>query len=334
MKIAINGFGRIGRLVFRELAENNFSNLNVVAVNDLSCSSLSSHLLRYDSVHGRFDANISCKENEIICNEKKIYYSSIKSPENLEIWRDLGVDIVLECTGKFKSKEKCSGYIENGAKKIIISAPGKNVDKTIVFGVNDNCITKNDDVLSCASCTTNCLAPLVKVLKDSVGIISGDMLTIHSYTADQRLVDMSHTDLRRSRAAACNIVPTSTGAAEAIGIIFPDLTGKLHGYAMRVPTPNVSFVNFTFLSERKTSIKEINSLMKDAAETHLSGILGYNDEKLVSSDFISTKYSSIFDSTLTNVQDGNLCTVTSWYDNEYAFACRMIDLAKKLTEYV
>ncbi len=334
MKIAINGFGRIGRLVFRELALNTISDLDIVAINDLSCSSVASHLLKYDSVHGRLNAEISCEENKIICNGKKIHYSSITSPDNLDTWRDLGVDLVLECTGKFKSKEKCVGYIKNGAKKIIISAPGENVDKTIVFGVNDDCITKDDNVLSCASCTTNCLAPLVKVLKDSVGIESGDMLTIHSYTGDQRLVDMSHTDLRRSRAAACNIVPTSTGAAKAIGLIFPDLVGKLHGYAMRVPTPNVSFVNFTFVSKRNTSTEEINDLMKSAAETYLCGILYYNDEKLVSSDFISTKYSSIFDSTLTNVQNGNLCTVASWYDNEYAFACRMIDIATKLFNYM
>lgn len=332
MNIAINGFGRIGRLILREWLNKKYKNLNIVAINDLSCSAVASHLLKHDSVHGTLNIEVSKSDNEIIADGHKICYSSEANPENLH-WEKLGVDIVLECTGKFKTKEKCLPYFNMGVKKIIISAPGENVDKTIVYGVNDNAITSSDNIISNASCTTNCLAPLVKVLKDTIGIEYGDMLTVHSYTGDQRLVDMGHTDLRRSRSAGCNIVPTSTGAAKAISLIFPEFKGKLHGLAVRVPVPDVSLVNFTFLSKKCTSIEEINNLMRIASDTYLKGILSYSDEPLVSSDFISSTFSSIVDTNLTNVQNGNLCTIISWYDNEYGFSCRMLDIAQKVSQF-
>lgn len=333
LRVLINGFGRIGRLILREWLTNKYNDLDIVAINDLSCASVASHLLKYDSVHGVLNADIKENGHEIIVNEKKICYFSDANPSDIP-FKELGIDVVLECTGKFKSREKCKVYTDAGVKKIIISAPGEDVDRTVVFGVNSCDITKSDTFISNASCTTNCLAPLVKVLKDTVGIEYGDMVTVHSYTGDQRLVDMGHSDLRRSRAAACNIVPTSTGAAKAIALIFPEFKGKLHGSAIRVPVQDVSLVNFTFLSKKNTSVEEINSLMKTAAEGSLKGVLKYSDLPLVSSDFKTSTFSSVFDAPLTNVQNDNLCTVVSWYDNEYGFACRMLDLASLLKNFL
>lgn len=333
MRAFINGFGRIGRLILREWLTNKYKDLDIVAINDLSRSSVAGHLLKYDSVHGVLNADVKTNESKIIINENEINYFSEANPSNIP-FKKLGIDVVLECTGKFKSREKCKVYTDTGVKKVIISAPGENVDKTIVFGVNSCDITKGDTYISNASCTTNCLAPLIKVLKDTVGIECGDMLTVHSYTGDQRLVDMGHHDLRRGRAAACSMVPTSTGAAKAIELIFPEFKGKLHGSAIRVPVPDVSLVNFTFLSKKNTSIEKINNIMKIASEGNLKGILGYSELQLVSSDFKTSAFSSVFDASLTHVQNDKLCTIVSWYDNEYGFSCRMLDLASLLKKFL
>ncbi len=329
MKIAINGFGRIGKLILREYLTGNYKDIEIALINDCSCAKVASHLLKYDSTHGILPYDVQYTENELIVGGAHIRYTSERDPSCLVLD---DVDLVLECTGKYKSKEKCQAYFAAGCKKVLISAPGDEVDLTVVYGVNDDKITKNQKVLSNASCTTNCLAPLIKVMDRSIGISYGHMLTIHSYTGDQRLVDSGHTDLRRARAAANNMVLTSTGAANAIGLIFPDLVGKLHGSAVRVPVPDVSLVDFSFVSEKPTTREEINALMLEASQKDLKGILGYNDLPLVSSDFITSKFSSIFDATQTSVTKDNLCTIVGWYDNEYGFACRMLDVAHKIAE--
>jgi glyceraldehyde 3-phosphate dehydrogenase len=325
IKIAINGFGRIGRLILREWLTGKYDGVNIVLINDSSCSSAASHLLKYDSVHGVLPNEVKCTEDSIIVDGKSIRYTSERDASKLPLEN---VDMVFECTGKYRSKEKCQAHFDAGCKRVLISAPGENVDFTVVYGVNHDGLKEEHKVISNASCTTNCLAPLVKVLQESIGIESGYMSTVHSYTGDQKLVDAGHVDFRRARSAANNIIPTSTGAAKAIGLIFPELVGKLHGVAMRVPVPNVSLVQLTFIANRNTSIHEINDLMMKGSIGELNGILGYNDQPLVSSDFNSTRYSSIFDATQTDVVDGKLCTVTAWYDNEYGFSCRMLDVAR------
>ena len=329
VKIGINGFGRIGRNIFRALHERkDLSDIDIVAINDLGDANTNAHLLKYDTAHGKFNMSVEFDEKNLIVDGKNIHAFSERIPENIP-WRDSGVDIVLECTGIFTSKELCSKHIEGGAKKVIISAPGKSdVDATIVFGVNHQTLDSSHKVISNASCTTNCLAPIAKVLNDEIGIEGGIMTTVHSYTNDQVLTDVYHSDLRRARSATQSMIPTKTGAAAAVGLVLPELQGLLDGFAIRVPTINVSFVDFTFSTKRKTSLNEINETIKHASDTNLKGVLGYNELPLVSIDFNHTVHSSIFDSTLTKVINGNQVKVCSWYDNEWGFSNRMLDVAK------
>jgi glyceraldehyde 3-phosphate dehydrogenase len=331
IKIAINGFGRIGRLVTRAAFERG-SNFEIVAINDLFEPQTNAHLLQHDTVHGKFPGKVEVEGNDIIVNGKKIHVTKEKDPNNLP-WNKLGVDVVCECTGVFTSKEKASAHIKAGAKKVIISAPGgDDVDATIVYGVNHTTLKASDTVISNASCTTNCLAPVVKVLNDLVGVEKGLMTTIHSYTNDQNILDLAHKDLRRARAAALNMIPTSTGAAKAIGLVIPELKGKLNGFAIRVPTPNVSVVDLTFVAKKSTTVEEINAAIKKASENELKGILGYNCEPLVSSDFNHNSHSSIFDTFGTTVIDGTLVKILAWYDNEWGFSNRMLDVATAFME--
>jgi glyceraldehyde 3-phosphate dehydrogenase len=324
VKVAINGFGRIGRNVLRAIIESGRTDIEVVAINDLGPVETNAHLLRYDSVHGKFPATVTVKGNSIDVGRGPMEVSAIKNPAELP-WGH--VDIVMECTGIFTSKEKCLPHLENGAKRVLISAPGDGADKTIVFGVNHDTLTKNDIVVSNASCTTNCLAPVAKVLNDAIGIEKGQMTTIHSYTGDQPTLDTMHKDLYRARAAALSMIPTSTGAAKAVGLVLPELKGKLDGSSIRVPTPNVSVVDLKFISKRPTSVEEVNAAIKAAADGPLKGILGYTMEKLVSSDFNHDPHSSVFHMDQTKVMDGNLVSILSWYDNEWGFSNRMSDTA-------
>ncbi len=327
IKIAINGFGRIGRLTARALLEGykNYG-MELVAVNDLTDVKTNAHLLQYDSVHGKFAKQVSVENDNIVVDGKVIHALAEKDPSKLP-WKNMGIDVVFECTGIFRTKEKASAHLNAGAKKVIISAPaGKEVDATIVYGVNHNTLKASDTVISNASCTTNCLAPLVKPLHETIGIVNGLMTTIHSYTNDQRLTDLCHPDLRRARAATQSMIPTKTGAAEAVGFVLPDLAGKLTGFAIRVPTINVSVVDLTFLAAHDTSVEEINSTIKKYSDGELKGILGYNDEPLVSIDFNHDPRSSIFDASYTKIIDRTI-KVLSWYDNEWAFSCRMLDTA-------
>ena len=329
VKIGINGFGRIGRNIFRALHERkDLSDIDIVAINDLGDANTNAHLLKYDTAHGKFNMSVEFDEKNLIVDGKNIHAFSERNPENIP-WKDSGADIVLECTGIFTSKALCSKHIEGGAKKVIISAPGKSdVDATIVFGVNHQTLDSSHKVISNASCTTNCLAPIAKVLNDEIGIEGGIMTTVHSYTNDQVLTDVYHSDLRRARSATQSMIPTKTGAAAAVGQVLPELQGLLDGFAIRVPTINVSFVDFTFSTKRKTSLNEINETIKNASDTDLKGVLGYNELPLVSIDFNHTVHSSIFDSTLTKVINGNQVKVCSWYDNEWGFSNRMLDVAK------
>jgi len=327
VKIAINGFGRIGRLTARALLEGykNYD-MELVAVNDLADVKTNAHLLQYDSVHRKFEKNVTVENDNIVVDGKTIQAFAEKDPTKLP-WGDLGVDVVMECTGIFKTKEKAQAHLDGGAKKVMISAPaGKEVDATIVYGVNHNILKASDTVISNASCTTNCLAPLVKPLLDKIGIVNGLMTTIHSYTNDQHLTDLFHTDLRRARSATQSMIPTKTGAAEAVGLVIPELAGKLTGFAMRVPTINVSVVDLTFLASRDTSVEEINSIMQQAAAGELKGILAYNDKPLVSIDFNHDPHSSTFDASYTKIIDRTV-KVLAWYDNEWGFSCRMLDTA-------
>lgn len=325
-QLAINGFGRIGRNVLRALYESGkHKDMKIVVINDLAPIETNAHLLKYDSVHGRFGFDVTVEGDHINVNGDKIKMCADRDPKDLP-WKKLGVDCVLECTGFFASKEKAKVHLEAGAKKVLISAPaGKDV-KTIVFGVNESTLTPEDKIVSNASCTTNCLAPLAKVLNESVGIESGLMVTVHAYTNDQKLTDSAHKDLRRARSATQSMIPTKTGAAAAVGLVLPDLNGKLDGYAVRVPTINVSMVDLTFEAKKKTSVDEINQLMKKAAHGELKGVLAYNDEPLVSIDFNHCAASSTFDATETRMI-GNLVKVLSWYDNEWGFSNRMLDTA-------
>jgi glyceraldehyde 3-phosphate dehydrogenase len=323
--IAINGFGRIGRLVLRAILTKH-PHLNVVAINDITDAKTLAFLFKYDSVHKIFPADIKHTENSIIINGKEIRIYAEKDPELLP-WKDLNVDIVIESTGLFTSKEKASKHLKAGAKKVVISAPAKDaVDATIVMGVNHQTLKPEHVIVSNASCTTNCLAPVAKVLQDKFGIINGMMTTIHAYTNDQKILDLPHSDLRRARAAAMSMIPTSTGAAKAIGLVIPELVGKLDGLAVRVPTPDGSLVDLTVNLEKSTTKEEINAAMKEAADTYLKGYLQYSDEPIVSIDIVGNPYSSIFDSLVTNVK-GNLAKVFSWYDNEWGYSVRLADLA-------
>lgn len=322
--VAINGFGRIGRNVLRAIIESGRTDIEVVAINDLGPVETNAHLLRYDSVHGRFPVNVTTTETTIDVGRGPIQVTAIRNPADLP-WS--GVDVVLECTGIFTSKEKCQPHLENGSKRVLISAPGQDADKTIVFGVNHDVLTSDDIVVSNASCTTNCLAPVAKVLNDAVGIKRGFMTTVHSYTGDQPTLDTMHKDLYRARAAAVSMIPTSTGAAKAVGLVLPELNGKLDGVAIRVPTPNVSVVDLTFEASRDTTVDEINVAIRAAATGPLKGVLGVTDEKLVSSDFNHDPHSSIFATDQTKVMDGNMCRILSWYDNEWGFSNRMADTA-------
>jgi glyceraldehyde 3-phosphate dehydrogenase len=327
IKVAINGFGRIGRNILRAHYENKKKHdLEIVAINDLGDPKTNAHLLRHDTTHGSFSEKVMVNDNSIIVNDDKISVIAIRNPESLP-WGKLGVDLVLECTGFFTTKEKSLGHIKAGAKKVIISAPGgKDVDATIVYGVNENVLKKSNQVISNASCTTNCLAPIAKVLNDTVGIENGLMNTIHAYTNDQVLNDVYHEDLRRARSATMSMIPTKTGAAAAVGLVLPELAGKLDGFAMRVPVINVSVVDLSFVSKKKTSIDEINSIIKKASESNFKNIISYNAEPLVSIDFNHNPHSSIFDSTQTRVSlDGKLIKVLAWYDNEWGFSNRMLD---------
>jgi glyceraldehyde 3-phosphate dehydrogenase len=327
IKIAINGYGRIGRNILRAIYENNReSEFQIVAINDLGDANTNAHLTKYDTVHGRFAADVSVDGDFMIVNGDKIHVLAERDPSKLP-WASLGVDVVHECTGIFNSKAKASAHLAAGAKKVILSAPGgSDVDATIVYGVNDGTLKASDTVISNASCTTNCLAPLVKPLHDKIGLVSGLMTTIHSYTNDQVLTDVYHKDLRRARAATMSMIPTKTGAAAAVGLVLPELNGKLDGFAVRVPTINVSLVDLVFVAARPTNKDEVNGILKSASETDLKGILEYNSLPLVSVDFNHSNASSVFDSTLTKVSaDGTLVKVLAWYDNEWGFSNRMLD---------
>jgi glyceraldehyde 3-phosphate dehydrogenase (phosphorylating) len=326
VRVAINGFGRIGRNVLRAIVEAKRKDITVVAINDLGPVETNAHLLRFDSVHGRFPGEVTVKGDTIDCGIGPIKVLAVRDPAQLP-WKDLGIDIALECTGLFTSKEKASAHLKAGAKRVLVSAPADDVDLTVVYGVNHEKLTKDHMVVSNASCTTNCLAPVVKVLNDAVGIDKGFMTTIHSYTGDQPTLDTMHKDLYRARAAALNMIPTSTGAAKAVGLVLPELAGKLDGVAIRVPTPNVSVVDLKFLAKRATSKDEINGAIKRAAEQQLKGILGYTDQPNVSGDFNHDPHSSVFHMDQTKVMDGTLVRVMSWYDNEWGFSNRMIDTA-------
>ena len=328
IKVAINGYGRIGRNILRAHYEGGKKHeLQFVAVNDLGDAKTNAHLTPYDTAHGRFPGKIDVEGDFMVVNGDRIRVCAQRDPAKLP-WKELGVDVVMECTGLFTSKEKNSAHLAAGAKKVVISAPGdKDVDATIVYGVNHQVLRSAHTVISNASCTTNCLAPLVKALHDRVGVVSGLMTTIHAYTNDQVLTDVYHKDLRRARSATMSMIPTKTGAAAAVGLVLPELNGKLDGYAMRVPTINVSVVDLSFVARRPTTVAEVNNAVKQASETELKGILEFNEEPLVSIDFNHNPASSIFDSTLTKVCDGNLVKVCAWYDNEWGFSNRMLDVA-------
>ena len=326
IKVGINGYGRIGRNILRAVYESGrMDEIQIVAINDLGDANTNAHLTQYDTAHGKFPGEISVDGDYMIVNGDKIRVLSERDPTKLP-WGELGIDVVHESTGFFASKEKASAHLAGGAKKVIISAPGGNdVDATIVYGVNHNILKASDTVISNASCTTNCLAPLAKVLHEGIGIEQGLMTTIHAYTNDQVLTDVYHSDLRRARSATMSLIPTTTGAAAAVGLVLPELNGKLDGYSLRVPTINVSVVDLTFSAARETTVDEINSLMKTAADGEMKGVLAYNDKPLVSIDFNHDPASSTYDSTQTRVLGGNLVKVIAWYDNEWGFSNRMLD---------
>ena len=325
-KVAINGFGRIGRLVARAILERPDCGLELVAINDLADAKANALLFAYDSIHGRFTGEVSAEGNAIIVDGKTIAVTSERDPANLP-HADMGIDLVMECTGFFQSKDAAQPHIDAGAKRVLISAPAKGDLKTVVYGVNHDVLTADDIIVSNASCTTNCLAPVAKALHDAVGIERGFMTTIHSYTNDQRMLDQMHSDMRRARAGAVNMIPTTTGAARAVGLVLPELNGKLDGSSVRVPTPNVSLVDLVFTPLRETSVEEVNAALKAAADGPMKGVLVFEDKPLVSSDFNHQPASSSVDSLETSVMDGKLVRVVSWYDNEWGFSNRMIDTA-------
>jgi len=331
IRVAINGYGRIGRNILRAHYEGGKQHdLQLVAVNDLGNAQTNAHLTRYDTAHGKFPGSVSVEGDAMVVNGDRIQVCAKRNPAELP-WKDLKIDVVLECTGLFTTKEKAQAHLAAGAKKVIISAPGgKDVDATVVFGVNHATLKAAHTVISNASCTTNCLAPLVKALDDRIGVLSGLMTTVHAYTNDQVLTDVYHEDLRRARSASMNMIPTKTGAAAAVGLVLPHLNGKLDGYSIRVPVLNVSIVDLSFVAKRATTVDEVNSAVRQASESDLKGILEYNKDPLVSSDFNHNPASSIFDSTLTKVSAGTLVKVSSWYDNEWAFSNRMLDVTVAL----
>ena len=333
VKVAINGFGRIGRNILRSIIENKNDNIKVVGINDLGPIETNAHLLKYDTVHGILNRDVIINGSDLDVGTGPIKVTAERNPENLP-WKELDVDVVLECTGIFTSKEKAQQHITAGAKKVLISAPASGVDLTVVYGVNHKKISSEHQILSNASCTTNCLAPLAYVLNKSIGIENGFMTTIHSYTGDQPTLDTMHSDLYRARAAAANMIPTSTGAAKAVGLVLPELDGKLDGVAIRVPTQNVSVVDFKFNSKKETSIDEINEAIKIASENELKNILSFNDKKLVSSDFNHNPSSSIFHSDQTKVMNKKFVRILSWYDNEWGFSNRMCDTALEIGKYI
>ena len=334
LRVGINGFGRIGRLALRSILEHNRSDIEVVAVNDLGPVETNAHLLQYDSIHGQFPNTVQVNGNIIDAGKGEIKVFAERDPAKLP-WGDLGVDIVFECTGIFADKEKASAHLEGGAKRVLVSAPAKNADKTIVYGVNHDTLGADDIVVSNASCTTNCLAPIAKVLHDTVGIERGYMTTIHAYTGDQPTLDTMHKDLYRARAAASSMIPTSTGAAKAVGLVLPELNGKLDGSSIRVPTPNVSVVDLVFTPSRDTDVDEINNAMSEAASSGpLKGVLGVTDKPLVSSDFNHDPHSSTFALKQTQILEGKLVRVLSWYDNEWGFSTRMSDTALEMAKHI
>jgi glyceraldehyde 3-phosphate dehydrogenase len=325
VKVAINVYGRIGRNIMRALYESGRTDeISIVAINDLGDANTNAHLTQYDTAHGTFPGTVSVDGGDLLVNGDRVKVYAERDPSKLP-WAELGVDVVMECTGFFRSRETAGAHITAGAKKVIISAPGQSVDNTIVYGVNHDSLKASDNIISNASCTTNCLAPLAKVLSESVGIEHGLMTTIHAYTNDQVLTDVYHSDLRRARSATMSQIPTSTGAAAAVGLVLPELNGKLDGFSMRVPTINVSVVDLTFTASRPTTVEEVNAAVKTASEGSMKGVLAYNDAPLVSIDFNHNPHSSIFDASLTKVMEGNLVKVLSWYDNEWGFSNRMLD---------
>ena len=331
LKVAINGFGRIGRNTLRALIETGRTDIEVVAINDLAPVETNAHLLKYDSVHNRFPAPVTVDGDTIDVGRGPMRVTALRDPKELP-WGD--VDIAFECTGIFTSREKAATHLENGSKRVLISAPGAGADKTVVYGVNHDTLTSDDVVVSNASCTTNCLAPVAKVMHEEFGIEKGYMTTIHSYTGDQPTLDTAHKDLHRARAAALSMIPTSTGAAKAVGLVLPDLLGKLNGSSIRVPTPNVSCVDLKFVAGRDTTAEEVNAALKAATENALKGVLDYCDEPLVSSDFNHDSHSSNVAAKETHVTEGNFVRVMSWYDNEWGFSCRMLDTAVEMGKHL
>ena len=329
IKVGINGMGRIGRMVIRAIIENKYKNIEIKHINNRSNSETSCSLIKYDSIHGKFNADIDFDKNHLIINKNKITFSQESNIDDIN-WKKYGVDYVFECTGKFNSKDKLLNHIKNGAKKVIVSAPCKNADKTIVYGVNENMLTKNDQIVSAASCTTNCLAPVANILNDNFEIEKGFMTTIHAFTSDQRILDNSHKDPRRARSASQSIVPTSTGASKAIGEIIPSLKGKLEGIAIRVPTPNVSLIELVFYTKKEMTKEKINEAFTSASKKQSKKILEITTEKLVSIDFNHNPASAIIDSSLTNVIGKNMGKISAWYDNEWAFSNRMCDIVEHL----
>ncbi|NIX77919.1 type I glyceraldehyde-3-phosphate dehydrogenase [Microvirga terricola] len=333
VKVAINGFGRIGRNILRAIVESGRKDIQVVAINDLGPVETNAHLLRFDSVHGRFPAEVKVDGDSIVINGQKIKVTAIKDPATLP-HKELGVDIALECTGIFTSREKAAAHLTAGAKRVIVSAPADGADLTVVYGVNHDKLTKDHIVISNASCTTNCLAPVAKVLNDAVGIEKGFMTTVHAYTNDQPSLDQMHKDLYRARAAALSMIPTSTGAAKAVGLVLPELAGKLDGVSVRVPTPNVSVIDFKFIAKKPTTVQEINDAIKRAASQELKGVLAVTDQPNVSIDFNHDPASSTFHLDQTKVMDGNFVRVMSWYDNEWGFSNRMADTAVAMAKLI
>lgn len=333
LRIAINGFGRIGRMVLRAIIESGRQDLQVVAINDLGPVENNAHLLRYDTVHGRFPGVVTVSGTTMDVGMGPMAVLAEAKPENLP-WKDMGIDVVMECSGHFTERSAAAKHLGAGARRVLVSAPATGADLTVVYGVNHKLLEADHHVVSCGSCTTNCLAPIADVLHEGIGIVRGFMTTVHAYTGDQRTVDTMHTDMRRARAAASSMIPSTTGAARALGLVLPSLKGKLDGAAIRVPTNNVSVVDLKFDAARPTSIEEIHQLMRKAADGYLKGILDVVDEPLVSIDFNHTSYSSNFDTTQTQVIDGQFCRVVSWYDNEWAFANRMGDVAAVMGKFL
>ncbi len=331
VRIAINGFGRIGRNVLRAIVESGRTDVSVVAVNDLAPAETNAHLLRYNSIHGRFPGKVQLEGDSLDCGTGPIRVVAERTIENLP-WGELAVDVVLECTGVFTKREAAARHLEAGAKRVLVSAPSQGADLTVCYEVNHGDLRPEHKVISNASCTTNCLAPVAKALNDAIGIVSGHMTTIHSFTNDQNLLDVYHSDLHRARAATASMIPTSTGAARAVGLVLPELAGKLDGTAFRVPTQNVSIVDLTFIPARETTVEEINQVLKAAADGPMAGVLGYHDAPLVSIDFNHDSHSSTVDLNATKVLGGKLARVASWYDNEWGFSCRMGDVAALLGE--